>query len=416
MSLFSYRRLKRHGLIFICLCLLSFQLFMPSLIMAQNEDFYKSLQTPFYDPNSGTSAECLSGPAGSGPLYGPFFPKVKDVNEVTKRLTDYVKKTRPDSPLIAFTPQFVSEGLKNNVNPAMVLAMTQKETSLATAGHGQPPKYNIANIRGEMGDGTGFRSYSGYPEGIQKTTEHLAGDLYLGGGFTTVREVINRWAPPIENDTSDYVRFVNQLIPKLLSGLGEEGSETPVDSGLSSTSCGGSSGEVSVDGYAFPVAPQRKTKNGRVPGMSALPCNSNNCHHDGSVAFDISAQPGGDSIAGTPVYAISDGKIDMAHTYSVKGREIPGCYSLQLHSSKDNYWYWYGHIQNLRVKTGDIVKAGEQVGEIGIRKCTGNGSDSHLHIDRGCVKNGVPQKGGSVECRDPAFKDLINKLWEALPA
>jgi hypothetical protein len=94
---------------------------------------------------------------------------------------------------------------------------------------------------------------------------------------------------------------------------------------------------------------------------------------------------------------------------------ISGCYSLQLHSSKDNFWYWYGHIQNVRVNNGEAVRAGQQLAEIGKRACTGNGSDPHLHIDRGCVRGGVPQRGGRVSCRDPGIIAIINSLFEALP-
>lgn len=31
---------------------------------------------------------------------------------------------------------------------------------------------------------------------------------YLGQGYNTVQEIINRWAPPIENDTGSYVQMV----------------------------------------------------------------------------------------------------------------------------------------------------------------------------------------------------------------
>jgi hypothetical protein len=31
---------------------------------------------------------------------------------------------------------------------------------------------------------------------------------YIAGGYTTVQQIINRWAPPIENDTSAYVNAV----------------------------------------------------------------------------------------------------------------------------------------------------------------------------------------------------------------
>lgn len=35
---------------------------------------------------------------------------------------------------------------------------------------------------------------------------------YIAGGYTTVQQIINRWAPPIENDTGAYINAVAQSI------------------------------------------------------------------------------------------------------------------------------------------------------------------------------------------------------------
>lgn len=365
----------------------------------------------WYDPDSGTGQDelnfCLGGPGGSGPLYGPHFPQVSDTAALSSAIRDYITKTVPNSPLKNFSDVFVGLGQQYDVNPALAVAMAQKETSLGTAGYGTPSGgYNITNIR----PNGSFARYSSYNEGIEATYKNLSGSLYLGPptNYTTVSQIINRWAPPSDNnDTSAYVQFVGDVMKEILGKVTGGAAGPQVDS------CTNTTGSVSTSGYAFPVAPQTKSQNGGVPNLSPLPCNDvTACHHDGTPAFDIGRQPGGDSISGTPVYAISDGEISTLHTYM----GISGCYSLQLHSSKDNYWYWYGHIQNVRVKNGDTVKAGQQVAEIGLRKCTANGSDPHLHIDRGCVINGVPQKGGLESCRDPGIVPIINQLYEELPA
>ena len=49
---------------------------------------------------------------------------------------------------------------------------------------------------------------------------------------------------------------------------------------------------------------------------------------------------------------------------------------------------------------------------IGERACTG-GSYPHLHIDRGSPQGSL---GGNDCCRDNGFVDLINQLYNALPA
>lgn len=229
------------------------------------------------------------------------------------------------------------------------------------------------------------------------------------------------------NENSDYVRmgywllatnFSKGWIPdsgefvdasKTGALFGGGGSDNTIPG---STFCPSGSGIV-IGNYSFPVGPQKKSQNAGVPGMSALPCNnSGGCHHDGSVAFDISRQPGGDSVTGTPIYAITKGTAtNIRDTYM----GIAGCQSLQLVGTEDKFWYWYGHIQSISVNEGQEVSAGQQIAVIGERKCTGNGSDNHLHIDRGCMLDGVPQPGGSTECRDAGLNEIINGLFNKLP-
>lgn len=404
-----FRRAGRRWLMVLWLAIF---LFSPP-VSALTADTYRTLTTPFYDP-SGLSESCLGGSFGSGPLYGPRFPAVADTAELASRIENYIKTARSDSPLINHAEDFVTLAQEYDVNPVLVVGMSQMETSLGTAGYGTASGgYNVTNLR----PGGEFARYGSYPEGIEAAYKNLAGDLYLGSpsNFTTVAQIINRWAPPSENKTSSYINKVQNILKKVLS-------EVPTDEivDVTTASCGesGDGDVVSSEGYAFPVAPQRKNANSNVPAMSPLPC-SGNCHHAedprGSPAFDISRRPGGDAIVGTPVYAISDGKVDSVSVYRYKGVTYAGCYSINFRSSTDKYWYWYGHLQDPKVQSGQVVKAGQQLAAIGARKCTANGSDSHLHIDRGCVINEVPQKGGREACRDPAFVGLMNRLFEGLP-
>lgn len=174
----------------------------------------------------------------------------------------------------------------------------------------------------------------------------------------------------------------------------------------------GGLGAVNAEGYSYPVAPQRKSQNGGITNLSAQPCQnlgSPYCHHDRTPAFDLGRQPGGDASAGAPIYAIKDGTINNTRVY--KG--IRGCHSLHL-TADDKFDYYYTHLGSVSKSSGN-VKAGDQIAVIGPRRCTGNGSLPHLHIDRGCVRNGVPQPAGYDSCRDPGFVPLLNSIFNALP-
>lgn len=199
------------------------------------------------------------------------------------------------------------------------------------------------------------------------------------------------------------------------TGLGKANTQdlasSPVQQKVASAPCNsssGGSGIVNKAGFAFPMGPQ--TKSGLA---SPPPCNQRTCHHDGTVAFDLFVKGAGDKTTGSPVYAITSGTIKLLRM-SYKGQQ--GCQSFQLVSDQTPaFQYWYGHISNVSVANGATVTAGQQIATVGERRCTGNNSDPHLHIDRGCMKDGVPQPGGGDSCRDPDLISLINSLWEGLP-
>lgn len=175
-----------------------------------------------------------------------------------------------------------------------------------------------------------------------------------------------------------------------------------VSSGCSGNSGGSNgSGQVNSDGYSWPID---LTKS-EVTNWGSPWCR-HGCHHDGTPAMDITKKGFGDSVAGTAEFAIIDGTISNLHIYN----GISGCYSLQLIGS-DGWHYYYTHFRSPAVQSGDKVKAGQKTGEVGERKCTGNGSDPHLHIDRGSPKGHV---GGQECCRDPGFEDLMDSLYDQL--
>lgn len=232
------------------------------------------------------------------------------------------------------------------------------------------------------------------------------------------------------NENSDYVRMGYWLIATNFEtgwnpesdefvdaltygdpGDGGEGSQPGSPAGCA----GGGAGYVNSEGYAFPVGlPKADISSGY-----DWPC-TGTCHHDGTPAFDLAHKDtvslnDDDKSVGVPIYAIRDGRLERVRN-SYKG-EV-GCQSLQLvakddDGESDGYWYWYGHIQGVTGSNGQEVAAGEQIATIGERRCTGNGSYPHLHIDRG-FPEGTP--GGSDSERDPDFIPLMNKLYEELPS
>lgn len=190
-------------------------------------------------------------------------------------------------------------------------------------------------------------------------------------------------------------------------------------SGLSPDYSSGSSGQCSqgsgndgnafVDssGFAFPVVLPKNN----IGNWHSWPCRTTApyCHHDGTPAFDLAKKALDDSSAGVEIVAVTEGSIASINT-NYKGT---GCQSLQF-KSKDGWYYWYGHIRTdaQTPKIGDTVKAGTHLGKIGERKCTGNNSAPHLHIDRGSPKG---YTGGEDAHRDVGFISIMNDLYKKMP-
>ncbi|HEX6258624.1 MAG TPA: peptidoglycan DD-metalloendopeptidase family protein [Candidatus Saccharimonadales bacterium] len=215
------------------------------------------------------------------------------------------------------------------------------------------------------------------------------------------------------NENSDYVKMGYWLITSnfergwlpdkndFVDAKNTSSSAGGAATGSGSSACGSAAGAVNSEGYAFPVGGMPK---GDISNGYGWPCKTV-CHHDGTPAFDLThkdAITGTDGAAvGKPTYAIYKGKIENVAIY----RGQSGCFIYQL-IGENNAQYWYIHVQNMKVKEGDVVQAGQQLSEIGERRCTGNGSYPHLHIDQ--------SPDGSLSTRNIQLVALLNKLYEEL--
>jgi len=73
---------------------------------------------------------------------------------------------------------------------------------------GQVGKNNPGNLRNP--NGVGFQSFETPEAGIAAATKNLM--AYGNKGINTIAKVISTWAPPNENDTANYIRFVSSQL------------------------------------------------------------------------------------------------------------------------------------------------------------------------------------------------------------
>lgn len=245
------------------------------------------------------------------------------------------------------------------------------------------------------------------------------------------------------------IKFANQAYDRYGKTLA--GSGVTIDEASHDTSvCNGEgTGNVNVEGYSFPLAPQTQRNYiglpcpgpGEIPGYGAKgtvgtynPIHGESmrirsCHHAPlSPAFDLYYGPNRGAMpigaAGVPIYAITDGSISHINwSYcnpSSCGASGKRCTSIDFKSSKDNFYYWYGHVlangAYRDLSKGKGLAAGTQIGITGSLdygpRCWGGAP--HLHIDRGCHEGAKYFTGGGANCRDPEFMPLMQKLWLGL--
>lgn len=81
--------------------------------------------------------------------------------------------------------------------------------------------------------------------------------------------------------------------------------------------------------------------------------------------------------ANAPVYAAAEGTVASADTDSSHGNNI-------IINHTNGYKTWYMHLNEFKVKKGDAVKKGQEIGLVG---STGRSTGAHLHYE--VIKNGT---------------------------
>ncbi len=188
------------------------------------------------------------------------------------------------------------------------------------------------------------------------------------------------------------------------------------------TDSGGSG--VSPDGFVFPQVTTKASLKAHGwnpdcvnPISSMGPGDrSDLCHHD-YLAADIF------NATGTKVVAVRPGRIVSAHDSGSIGMTV------RLYSDKalggDGLWYYFAHMLKsseggkgpnggLFVNVGDVVKAGDQLGQVGT-DADAEGTPSHTHFDVSPVENGFHRgfDGTAGPLLDP--QPALKAAYQALP-
>lgn len=104
---------------------------------------------------------------------------------------------------LTFGQHLYKLGVEFGMDPAIALGFFKAESTFGKFG-----KAAHTNSFGNIKGGPGFRGYDSFADGARDWFKLVSGDLYFGSGRTTLGPVLERYAPPYENDTAGYVRNV----------------------------------------------------------------------------------------------------------------------------------------------------------------------------------------------------------------
>lgn len=240
----------------------------PTLVNLQQHGTESAIAVKGTASSSNVSSQCcgkpsIGGPSQGGPLLDVQFPQVSDTAALATNIDNYVKSAQPNSPFIGQGATFVAAGQKYGVNPALMVAIAQKESSLGLNqdngsydAWGLTAKGDVANYPYQNGE----YYFPSWTVGIYESSKYV-GDNYavVGGSLysTTVEQLMTHYTP---GDVINQTNITLGVMGKIVAGLSISGGNT---SNLSSTSndtitltdnsgCGSSSSSTSANGLTNP--------------------------------------------------------------------------------------------------------------------------------------------------------------------
>ena len=123
------------------------------------------------------------------------------------------------SPAQGLGNSIYAQSLQTGVNDSFTLALFLQESSMGTMGVATVT-HNVGNIRCSEGYTCyeGYRSYSSWADGFQDLDNLLVGLYKVQFKATTVQDIITRYAPSNENDTTAYVKHVQTAMEQWSAG------------------------------------------------------------------------------------------------------------------------------------------------------------------------------------------------------
>lgn len=172
----------------------------------------------------GESNKGLTGGGGTGANCNILFPSgAGSDQEIAQAINQWIAEHFPNSSLAGKGVVFAQSGRAGNVNPALIVAIARKESSM-----GKNIPHNSYNPFGRKAsasqpavivDGVRWYKFNSWDEAILDEGPYLK-RVYIDEGRTTLGKLLEKYAPPSENDTRKYIEEVAGWINEMTSLAG----------------------------------------------------------------------------------------------------------------------------------------------------------------------------------------------------
>jgi hypothetical protein len=161
--------------------------------------------------------------SSEGGCISPLLPPINDPAKLASSIDSYIRSLEPRSPLAGLGKTFVESGTNSGVNPAFIVSIARKESSLGTDGWAAQNANNPFGRTASSSQpskvsptGRHWYSFQSFEEAVREEGPYLK-RVYIAEGLTTIDAIIGKYAPPSENNTAAYISEMKKWIGEVVA-------------------------------------------------------------------------------------------------------------------------------------------------------------------------------------------------------
>lgn len=211
------------------------------LVFANTERFYTRNNILFLDTDGSLDSEVCSELTGSGSAgeslsageLSKDLMEIKDADKLASAIDEWVKQKTPNSPFVGLGKYAVMGGQRSGINPILPIIIARKESQLGTAsaagrklteGHNAFGRTATAG-QPHVATGRLWYKWNSFEDSLfDKSSRKDDMYAYLKRQYSstkTIDELMLKYAPPSENDTTTYINQIKQWAGEIYALAGD---------------------------------------------------------------------------------------------------------------------------------------------------------------------------------------------------